>query len=139
MPCCYVKLDGEVLLCESKNKNRYSHIGSAGHKRFLDEIRPLETARRNPGVLQQFIRGVAAVGVAAVDRLFGGGESEGGESDCSTSSSGDSDEGGMDATMAAIEEAHLEYNQAFQEIFDGEERIDYDALQLDDDFDDDDE
>ncbi len=133
LPCCYVKSDGEVLLCDSKNKSKYSHLGSAGHKRFLDEIRPLETARRNPGVLQQFIQGVAAVGVAAVGRLFGNGESEGDESDCSTSSSGDSDEGGMDAAMRAMEEAHLDYSREFQDIFNGEEQIDYEALQLPED------
>ncbi len=130
LPCCYVKSDGEVLLCESNNKSKYSHLGSAGHKRFLDEIRQLETARRNPGVLQQFIQGFAA----GVGRLLNGGdESEGGESDSSASSSGDSDDGGMDAAMRAMEESQLEYSRAFQDIFNGPEQIDFDALQLPED------
>ncbi len=132
VPCCYVKSDGGMVFCGSQNKNKYSHLGSVGHKRFLDEIRPLETARRNPGVLQQFIQGVAA----GVGRLFGGGhdsESEGGESDCSSSSSGDADEGGMTAAIAAIGEGQDQYPLDFQHIFNGDEQVDIDVMNDDDD------
>ena len=135
LPCCYVKSDGEVLLCGSNNKNKYSHLGSAGHKRFLDEIRPLETARRNPGVLHQLIQGVAA----GVGRLFGGAhhnESEGDDSiysDCGSSS--DADEGGMNAAIAAIEEGQVLYHPEFQQIFNGEDQIDADKMLNDDDSD----
>lgn len=132
LPCCYVRSDGEVLLCESNNKNKYSHLGTDAHKRFLDEIRPLETARRNPGVLHQLIQGVAA----GVGLLFGGArdsEGEGGDSDSDSSSSSEVDEGGMDATMAAIEEDHAQYCLEFQQIFDGAEQIDADNLLNDDD------
>jgi hypothetical protein len=136
LPCCYVKPDGEVLFCGSNNKNRYSHLGSAPHKRFLDEIRPLETARRNPGVLQQIIRGVAA----GVGHIFGGGhhsESDD-DSDGNSASSGDADEGGMNAAIAAIEEGQEQYPLEFEHIFNGEEQIDVDAMISDDNDDEDD-
>lgn len=144
LPCKYVKSDGGIVFCESKNKNKHSHQGSGGHKRFLDEIRPLETARRNPGVLHQLIQGVAAgvAGVAAgVGRIFGGGhhsESEGDDSDSSSSSSGDADEGGMVAAIAAIGEGQAQYSAEFQQIFNGEDQIDVDKMLNDDDSDNDD-
>jgi hypothetical protein len=34
LPCCYVKSDGEVLLCGCNNKSKYSHLGTDAHKRF---------------------------------------------------------------------------------------------------------
>ena len=132
LPCCYVRSDGEVLLCESNNKNKYSHLGTDAHKRFLDEIRPLETARRNPGVLHQLIQGVAA----GVGRLFGGAhdsESEGDDSDSGSSSSSEADEGGMNAAIAAIEEGQAQYHPEFQQIFNGADQIDADKMLNDDD------
>ena len=132
LPCCYVKSDSEVLLCESNNKNKYSHLGTDAHKRFLDEIRPLETARRNPGVLHQLIQGVAA----GVGRLFGGAhdsESEGDDSDSGSSSSSEADDGGMNAAIAAIEEGQAQYLPEFQQIFNGADQIDADKMLNDDD------
>ena len=133
LPCCYVKSDGEVLFCGCNNKSKYSHLGTDAHKRFLAEIRPLETARRNPGVLHRIIQGVAAgVGLLLGDAADDS-ESEGADSDCGSSSA---DEGGMDAALAAIGEGQSQYHPEFQQIFDGAEQIDADKMLNDDDSDD---
>lgn len=109
-PCSYNCVDGSVIICACKNKNKHGHIGTNAHKAWLEEIRPLEEQRRS----------AAANAEAEQLQRAGADESSGSDNDSSHVPVRE----GSGAVAEALDGADADgLNNDFAYIFDGPDPI----------------